>query len=29
MAPEVFGRLAGSTAVKAADAIADGQTDKR
>jgi short-subunit dehydrogenase len=29
MAPEISGRLAGSTAAKAADAIASGQTDKR
>jgi short-subunit dehydrogenase len=29
MAPEFFGRLAGSAAVKAADAIASGQTEKR
>jgi len=29
MAPEVAGRLAGSAAIKAADAIASGQTDKR
>jgi short-subunit dehydrogenase len=29
MPPELFGRLAGSTATKAADAIASGQTDKR
>jgi short-subunit dehydrogenase len=29
MAPEIFGRLAGSAATKAADAIASGQTDKR
>jgi short-subunit dehydrogenase len=29
MAPEFFGRLAGSTATKAADAIATGQRDKR
>jgi short-subunit dehydrogenase len=29
IAPEISGRLAGSTAAKAADAIASGQTDKR
>jgi len=29
MAPEISGRLVGSTAAKAADAIASGQTDKR
>jgi len=29
MAPEISGRFAGSTALKAADAIASGQTDKR
>jgi short-subunit dehydrogenase len=29
MAPEISGRLAGATALKAADAIAEGQTDKR
>ncbi|MBV8928121.1 MAG: oxidoreductase, partial [Mycobacteriaceae bacterium] len=29
MAPEVSGRLAGSTAAKAAEAIAAGQADKR
>jgi short-subunit dehydrogenase len=29
MAPEFFGRLAGSTAAKAADSIAAGQRDKR
>jgi hypothetical protein len=29
MTPEVSGRLAGSAATKAADAIASGQTDKR
>jgi short-subunit dehydrogenase len=29
LAPEISGRLAGSAAVKAADAIAEGQTDKR
>ena len=29
LAPEIFGRLAGSAATKAADAIASGQTDKR
>jgi short-subunit dehydrogenase len=29
MVPEFAGRLAGSTATKAADAIAEGQTDKR
>ena len=29
MAPEISGRLAGSAATKAADAIASGQTDKR
>jgi hypothetical protein len=29
MAPEISGRLTGATAVKAADAIAEGQTDKR
>jgi short-subunit dehydrogenase len=29
MAPEISGRLVGSTATKAADAIASGQTDKR
>jgi short-subunit dehydrogenase len=29
MAPEISGRLAGSAALKAADAIASGQTDKR
>jgi hypothetical protein len=29
MAPEISGRLAGSAATKAADAIASGQTEKR
>ena len=29
LAPEIFGRLTGSTATKAADAIASGQTEKR
>jgi short-subunit dehydrogenase len=29
MAPELSGRIAGSTATKAADAVAEGQTDKR
>ena len=29
LAPEISGRLAGSTAMKAADAIASGQTEKR
>jgi hypothetical protein len=29
MAPEISGRLAGSAAMKAADSIAEGQTDKR
>jgi hypothetical protein len=29
MAPEIAGRLGGSTATKAADAIASGQTEKR
>ena len=29
LAPEIFGRLTGSAATKAADAIASGQTDKR
>ena len=29
LAPEIFGRLAGSAATKAADAIASSQTDKR
>jgi short-subunit dehydrogenase len=29
MAPEIFGRLSGSVATKAAEAVAAGQTDKR
>jgi hypothetical protein len=29
LAPEISGRLAGSVAAKAADAVAAGQTDKR
>lgn len=29
LAPELFGRIAGSTATKTADAVASGQTDKR
>lgn len=29
MAPEISGRLAGSAAMKVADSIAEGQTDKR
>jgi hypothetical protein len=29
MAPEISGRLVGPAAMKAADAIAEGQTDKR